>query len=332
MRKLHASGRAYPLIEIASLFLTNPDFCAVRVESAKGPSGVPLYQCKSCGMTSLDRATATAHLLKEHLEEVFIKEESVVEPPSGHFVCVARCGITGTLLGPPNHNSYAEAVREIHDISCPEMSMDEYKNSIEMLRDPELIEEWREEARKKTVYRLREDSSGDAAAETMSRAAAFAMFLGGKASSMIAETRRAGIPAKIARVTEDTRLMQMLKDAWQKEMRFPQSLLFSLRGAFRHKKLHLFKAGKRQEFAISIKPCPLSPKRAVDSIREVLVFLQEHPGCTREALIQTLHPGISPESREAASILSSLSWLIEKGHIIEFFNGTLSVPLCAEGA
>jgi hypothetical protein len=32
------------------------------------------------------------------------------------------------------------------------------------------------------------------------------------------------------------------------------------------------------------------------------------------------------DGEEAGRLLSPLRWLIEKGHVIEFFNGTLSAP------
>ena len=46
-------------------------------------------------------------------------------------------------------------------------------------------------------------------------------------------------------------------------------------------------------------------------------------------MLKDLRPEASEGSPEPQDVLSHLSWLIEKGHIIEFFDGTLSVPLKA---
>jgi pilus assembly protein TadC len=43
--------------------------------------------------------------------------------------------------------------------------------------------------------------------------------------------------------------------------------------------------------------------------------------------LEVLYPKFDPKSKEAMEALQPLSWLIERGHIIEFFNGTLSIPL-----
>jgi hypothetical protein len=99
-----------------------------------------------------------------------------------------------------------------------------------------------------------------------------------------------------------------------------------MRAAFRHLHLHTFKAGKNINFVTAVKPDPIPPDAAVDSIREVLEFLANHPGSTRQQLVEGLRPGAEKDSPEAHEILNPIRWLVEKGHIIEFFNGTLSVP------
>jgi hypothetical protein len=101
---------------------------------------------------------------------------------------------------------------------------------------------------------------------------------------------------------------------------------FAMRAAFRHMHLHLFKAGKIN-FVTHIKPNPVQPEETVENIAEVLLFLEEHPGSTRRHLLERLHPSLEPGSQEAREALQPLSWLIERGHIVEFFNGTLSLPL-----
>ena len=101
---------------------------------------------------------------------------------------------------------------------------------------------------------------------------------------------------------------------------------FAMRAAFRHMHLYLFKAGKIN-FVTHIKSHPIKPEDTIENIAEVLRFLQDNPGSTRQHLLEVLHPSLDPKSAEAKAALQPLGWLIERGHIIEFFNGTLSVPL-----
>jgi hypothetical protein len=234
---------------------------------------------------------------------------------------VARCRKTGVLLGPPNHHSYTDRLSELHQSRFPHLTLEEYKRNIETVRDEELIEQWKEESRRKTVYRLKSDPD----AEPVDLYKAEADFMETAAASY-EQTARAIVPSGIARTLDDPDVTHAVRRAWAKESHFPLSMSFAMRAAFRHMHLHLFKAG-RINFVTHIKPRPIRPDKAIDSIAEVLVFLKEHPGSTRRHMLEVLHPSLKPDSREAQAALEPLSWLIERGHIIEFFNGTLAVPL-----
>ncbi|MBN1558435.1 MAG: hypothetical protein JW951_09860, partial [Lentisphaerae bacterium] len=160
VRKIHATGRAYPLMDLAWLFLSKPATCYVRLEMDNAHPQEALVVCRHCGMAATDRETMAAHLLEEHVDAYCDSEETIQDAPTGHFVCVARCGLSGELLGPPNHHSYMERIREVHRRRFAHMSFAEYQQHIETLRDESLIEQWKEDARKQTVYRLRNGEAG----------------------------------------------------------------------------------------------------------------------------------------------------------------------------
>ena len=264
------------------------------------------------------------HLSDQHLEESFRVEEQDVPPPSGNFTCVARCTLDGEWIGPPNHNTYQEKLREIHQSKYSDMPFADYEQHVEMVRDPEAIEAWKASCTRKRVFYPK---AGKDTENALTFNAARALFRTTLAPNLIRKTRTPVLPSRIARRTEDAALMHLLTRAWQRENRYPSSLLFALRGAFKHQHLFIFKTGRDMIFVGSTKPSPLDPDHVVDSIREVLLYLQEHPGCTRAELMKHLRPEATEDSPEARDVLTSLSWLIEKGHIIEFFNGTLAVPV-----
>jgi hypothetical protein len=327
IRQIRTSMKSYEVMQLASLLVSNPQFCIAKIEPENRDSNVQLYQCKTCGMVASDKAILAAHIAKGHMSDYFEKTEIVSEPPAGQFNCVARCGLTGILLGPPNHHSYADKMKEVYSTRFPAMSLDEYRSRIETLHDPQLVEQWKENYRKQTIYRLKGEPADTAKSMRWSEAEAY--VLSQVAPALIIETRRALSQVNIALQTEDRRLSRAVNDAWQKERRFPLSLSLTLRGAFHHMSLDLFKAGRGIHFVTAIHPVPLDPEHTVDNIRDVLLYLREHPGCTRMALVAALCPNLPPDSQETSKVLSPLSWLIEKGHIIEFYNSTLSVPLRA---
>ena len=309
-------------MDVISLFLNNPASCRVKIEDNERTH--KFFQCAECGIVALTREALEHHLLQSHLQSVFDIEEREGEAPTGNFVCVARCGLSGVLLGPPNHNSYAENVDEHRRIRFPQMPDSEYRRHIETVHEPEQIEAWKESFRRQNLYRVKGASEDEA---PMRWAKASDRYLKEFAPKLIKVATHASFSARLAQESDDERLKRLCESAWTQECRSPRSLHFAIRAALLHKRFFIFKAGKGTAFITTTKPSPLDPERAIESIGEVLSYLRSHPGCTREALVEGLRPGTDPAGPEAAQILSPFAWLIEKGHIIEFFDGTLAVPL-----
>lgn len=321
VRQMHHSRRAYPLMDLANLLIHDSEGYLVKIEANKETPDFAMFQCKRCKALACSEEMIIQHLMSKHLVDIYEREEIETDPPSGQFVCVARCRKSGVLLGPPNHHSYTDKLNELHQSRFAHLTLEEYKRNIETVRDEELIEQWKQECRVKTIYRLKSDPE----AEPVDLRKAEAEFMR-EIASMYEKTHRAIVPSKIAQSLEDHDITHAIRRVWTKESQFPLSMSFSMRAAFRHMHLHLFKAG-RINFVTHIKPHPIKPADAIESIAEVLLFLKENPGSTRKHLLEVLHPSLDPESKEAVEALQPLGWLVERGHIIEFFNGTLSVPL-----
>lgn len=321
VRQIHHSRRAYPLIDLANLFIHDAEGYLVKIEGNRNAPDFKMYQCKHCKAVACSKEMIVQHLMSKHLADIYDREDIETDPPAGTFVCVARCRKSGILLGPPNHHSYTDKLNELHQSRFSNLTLEEYKRSIETVRDEELIEQWKQESRRKTVYKLKSDPEAEPV-ELAKAEAVFAQMI----PAMYEEVTRAVIPAKVAQALDDRDITLAIRRVWSKESAFPLSMSFAMRAAFRHMHLHLFKAGKIN-FVTHIKPRPVNPADTIDKIAEVLVFLKNHPGSTRQNLLEVLHPSLDPQSQEGKDALQPLGWLIERGHIIEFFNGTLSVPL-----
>lgn len=158
VRDIQASRRAFPLIEIANRFLGRDDLYQVKLElppPKEGETRKTFAQCLACQRVFLSRANAEAHVLDEHLDKFFDVEEVETEAPSGTYSCVARCRLSGVLLGPPNDHSYNQKLQELWSTRFSHMPKSEYLSHIETVRDEALVEQWKESMRKKTVYRLK---------------------------------------------------------------------------------------------------------------------------------------------------------------------------------
>ena len=328
VRDIQASRRAFPLIEIANRFLSREDLYLVKLElppPAEGETRQTLFQCLECKRVFRQRANAEAHILNDHLDKFFTIEETEVEPPAGNFACVARCGLSGTLLGPPNYHGYNEKIQELWSSRFAHLSKAEYLGHIETVRDEALVAQWKDSLRKKTVYRLKEVPEGQEAA-AMSRAEAQDWMRTGKVNPLLRESGRCMVPGAQSKKFDDGSLRAAVSLAWQKESRFPFTLSLALRPAFRHMHLHLFKVNARETYVTAVPPQPVDLAPAPAIVKEIVAFLEAHPGTTRPQVLDGLRPGANPESAEAAELLLHLNNLVANGGVIEFFNATLALP------
>ena len=150
--KVQSGHRAIPLRNLVKLFFENPDSTDVRLEFNAENKDKRFYQCSTCGWFSLSEDDLRSHILSTHFADYFVAEEIEVDPPSGKFSSVGRCGFTGKLLAPPNHHSYAKKIQQMLRTECIGKTEEEYRSRIELVTDPEVIEKWRQECTKQTVY------------------------------------------------------------------------------------------------------------------------------------------------------------------------------------
>ncbi len=325
VRQLHASQKAFPLAYLAGLFLARSEGHLVKVEVKAGRDGQPgpkLFQCSSDGALFQDLEALKAHAVAHHLQDHFDIQAVQVEPPAGNFSCVGRCRMSGQLLGPPNYHGYQDRLMALYRSRFSHLTIDEYRNQVEMVRDPALIEQWKESCRTQNVYRPK----GQAEGEGFKREEAVSQFLQQHWLGLQKSGTRFMVPAQAVKLMEGGPLRRQIEEAWQRENRFPLSLMLALRPAFKRMRLHLFKAGRGETFVTAIVPKPMDAEHAVEELKAMLVLIREHPGWNRASLVDHLQPGLAHDSEEAGRLLSPLRWLIEKGHVIEFFNGTLSAP------
>ncbi len=373
IRRIQATHRAYPVRDVVKLFQNDDSSMVVRIEARKDGTGPQqLFQCRACGMPALTEAEVADHLLKKHLADYFDFEEVETEAPKGNFPCVARCGLTGELLGPPNHHSYAHRVQEMLADRFPGMNEEEYRRHIEMVRDPEVVEQWREQCKHRRVFRRKPDVSEkaedkktedsattDPPAEAapaeeqkpvppaLERHEAELVFRREIMPGLIGAASHVVCPATSLKDLPNRRLASVLNECFAEETdpgrRFnhrPQTegapqqsrmqrngtLFAAVHAAFHHRSLYFFRAGdeRGQEFVMASQPVPLDVDHATPELREIAQYVFDHPSCPPKYLIEALNPENNEEKTKR--LVSQIKWLVEKGHLVEFFNGFLSPP------
>ncbi len=183
VKAIRASCRTFQLFEITKAVLEkNERFVAViqrkapegtrpAADSAEGgesapPSAklAPLYMSVPDHLPFDTEEAAIQHVLKHHLGQFFETQEVEIEPPKGNFPIINKCGITGELLGPPNHHRYQQVLQQHHATKLARMSFDRFRESITSLREPEVVQAWLDKMKKATRYTWKPQPAKPAAA------------------------------------------------------------------------------------------------------------------------------------------------------------------------
>src|SRR5216117_2597292 len=156
--QIQSGSVAYSLFALARLFLEKPVGYEVCV-TAKAES--PFYQLGDNGAVSVDREFLERNAFRFAQRDFYQVDVVETDPVKGNFSNVARCRLSGTLLGPTNHHNYQPQLRSLYDQRFSRrMSFADYQRQVEIVNDSALIERWKEQARTVTTYTtLREPTS-----------------------------------------------------------------------------------------------------------------------------------------------------------------------------
>ena len=148
--QIKSGSVAYSLFVLARLFLEKAGRYEVRL-TAKAEA--PLFQLGEDGGISVDREFLERNAFRFAQRDFYQVNVVESDPIKGNFSNVARCRLSGTLLGPTNHHAYQPQLRSLYEQRFSRrMSFPDYQRQIEIVSDPAVVERWKEEARKITTY------------------------------------------------------------------------------------------------------------------------------------------------------------------------------------
>jgi hypothetical protein len=328
--QIKSGSVAYSLFALARLFLEKPVGYEVCLK-AKQES--PLYQLGDNGMVSADREFLERNAFRFAHRDFYKIDVSETDPIKGNFSNVARCRLSGTLLGPTNHHSYQPQLRSLYEQRFSRrMSFTDYQRQIEIVSDAALVERWKEETRKVTTYTtLREENpltfSSAVEAERHFRSHYLPGLIRSVEEVTIGGTHSRSLPHRI--------LDRAIEEAWAQESRSPSSMMQELASRFRQNGLHVFRHRRGMLLVSPIRERAFVHERAgvSPSVNAILEALSGTAAITRKQLFEKLIGDGASEDAEARSLAlaSDLRWLINEGYVIEFNDGSLDRPR-AKGA
>ena len=318
-KEVHSVARVYPLFDVAKILLAEKARCRAVFEAPEPHA--PLIRGKLDECVFLTREEAVRHLWNSDLRNELIEEETIeVDPPTGNFQAIARCGISGEWLGPVNFHSYQTNLRRLHRERFANMPFEAYSAKVRTERGEEAVNAWLETMKKKTRWRIKgEDDEAwiDDRAEA-ERAIAARCF-----DKAFEESRSVEVSGAIPAKNLSPALLTSLKLSGSHARKHPAILIPAVCRAIEAEHLPVFKRqGKLHTGPARPHPLPLN------------AVLAERPGImvawireNKPAKLEGLWKSVLPEGSTAppAEYAADLFWLLHQGHILLYTDDTLVV-------
>lgn len=318
-KEVHQVARVYPLFDVAKILLAEKSRCRAVFEAPEPHA--PLIRGKLEECVFLTREEAVRHLWNSELRNELIEEETIeVEPPTGSFQAIARCGISGEWLGPVNFHSYQPNLRRLHRERFANMPFEVYSSKVRTERGEEAVNAWLETMKKKTRWRIK---AGEDEAWIDDRAEAERTFATRCFDKAFEESRMVDVSGAIPARNLSPSLLTSLKLSGSHARKHPAILIPAVCRAVEIEHLPVFKRQGKLHTGPA-RPHPL-PFNAVLAERPNIMV--EWIRANKPAKLEGLWRAVLPEGSTAppADFAADLFWLLHQGHILLFTDDTLVV-------
>ena len=302
-RQIKLTGRAYPLFEIAYLVLKKPERYHIELTSKKNPEGQPIQPIYVCGLDDtiwLSEDEAMAHVLDKHFATFYASEKIPTDPPKGTYTFVAQCGMSGTILGPPNYHDYQNKLGKLHQERFARMPFDAFKSRIRIVKDEAVVKKWLEEQSFRTEYTCLNIP------ETMklnSREEVENHFRQTHLPNVVKPVDTYTIPAATVQDFPNRAIHALVRRNYDEQMRFPLKVVNILSQQFARQGLQFFKVNKTITHVAVARPkfLDMEATPVSDSVKGIVDFINSHPKATRKQLLENLAPGQPTHTSPAAA-------------------------------
>jgi hypothetical protein len=324
LAQIKSGHLAYSVFSLARMFLDKPERYDVRLKAET----VVFFQLGEHGPVARDQRVLENGAFLSEKDNFYRTEVTQSEPIKGNFTSVARCRLSGILLGPTNHHAYQPQLRSLYEQRFSRrMSFVDYQRQIEIVSDPDAVERWKEEARSVSTYVTLQ---GEPAVTLSSAAETERHFRQTYLPDLLRNTAELTLDGVVSRRLPDRPLGRVIEDAWAREFRSPTKMMQELIGAFRQNALHIFRHRKGMLFVSPVRARPFQHGNSSvsPSVAAILAALRGNPGINRKQLLEKLPPNEIDESdaeKRKLALASDLHWLIGEGHVIEFNDGALDL-------
>jgi len=330
IKALRTNHITYELFHVAKIFLEKSDryVASVTRKAAKGEKPDRVYVSVPDGMPFETEEEAIQHAVANYADELFDTEEVEVEPPTGNFPFVNRCGITKKLIGPPNYHRYEEFLNLHHKTQLSNTPFEKFKASIEQVREEEAVNEWLELMKKSTRYTSKA-AEGIEPQTFDSLNDAIGYLRTNQKEQIVKAVNYARVSGVVLDKYSNTEASRAVAGELARQQRFPLETANAIRGRLRREKFSIYKKGSKGVTLICATRRNFRKKGQVmsDSLDRLIRFIEEHQNIKAkelpaqyEAWLKQEYPDVAHDEKRLSQ---DLHWLIADGYVSHFSDDSL---------
>ena len=248
LAQIKSGSVAYSVFALSRLFLEKPERYDVQLTTAEDR---PLFQLGENGAVASDRGVLESSAFVSARDDFYTVEVVQNEPLKGNFTNVARCRLSGTLLGPTNHHNYQPQLRTLYESRFSRrMSFFDYQKQIDIVSDPAVVDEWKEQARNVTTYTAK---NGEPPATFTNAAEVERHFRQHHLPGLVRSAPELTIGGVMSRQLSDRALGRAIEEAWVNETRSPSKMMQELSARLRQGGLNIFRHRRGMLFVSPIR-------------------------------------------------------------------------------
>lgn len=314
-------ARVYSLFDIAKTLMSQRErFHGVFTIDSSKP---PLYHGHRDNSLWVSKEEAVQHFwTADWRSDLYEEEEVEIDGPVGNFQVVAKCGLSGVVLGPPNYHAYQSKIRQIHREKFPNMPFDRYAAKIVTERSEEAVQSWLHTMKTK----LRWKPVGQE--ETIwleDRPAVEQHFLSNRFPEMYVATHKIEIPADTSVKLFSPGLLVHFKNAARHAGNHPAIIIPTICSLLEKEHLPVFKK-QGKLFAGPSRPHPITDDTSFsDRLAKIVEWMRAHPETKLSHLWKAVLP--AEEKDPSPEWLADLYWLLSQGHLLLFADDSLILPI-----
>lgn len=320
VREIHQVARVYSLFDVAQILLASRERYILHFST--GEKRPAFFRGRHEPSLWLTKEEAVAHFWNSPaVGEFYESEEIEAELPSGNFQVVARCGMSGEWLGPPNYHGYQSALRRLHRERFANLPFDVFASRVRTERGEEAVNAWLDTMRKRVRWRAK--GAGDDA-WTFDRGEIERDFATRLFDEAFEETREAELRGDVPARNLSLGLLACVRIASSHARKHPAILIPAVCRMLESEHLAVFKR-EGKLFTGPARPHPLSTDAKLAERPAAMVGWMEGKENPKLADLwaEVLPDGQAEPCKEW---LADLFWLLTQGHVLLFADDTIVLP------